>query len=238
MRVAFAGDSVTLGLMVEREETFSKVFEQQANRSKPARPVLAMNFAVDGYGALQVAEMIRTKVLPFEPDQVVYVMCLNDFDFDQSSGDKALYFRKPTSFFLLALENAFIKATSIDFHLVQFWKHRREVFGAIIDLDAQLSETEVGYQVVIVPIFFREGFEDYPLRGMHAEIDEVLSQAGIKHLDLLDFFERPSMAQEEIAVDLLHLSPSGHRWMASWLIPFVLGSSTSVDRDGAARELR
>ncbi len=59
------------------------------------------------FHALQLRELLRTKVLAFEPDQVTYVMCLNDFDFTESSGRKIGYFRKPRSFLALEIEQRY-----------------------------------------------------------------------------------------------------------------------------------
>ena len=99
-RIVFAGDSVTLGVGIPLETTFVRRFEMEANQMESQYRIQALNFAVDGYNTPQICEMIRSKVMSFSPDKVVYVMCLNDFDFELSSGDKILYFRKPRSFLL------------------------------------------------------------------------------------------------------------------------------------------
>ena len=97
-RIAFLGDSVTLGLGVAAEDVFVRRFEDAANGLGLGYTVQALNFSVDGYNTVQVNELLRTKVLPFAPDKVIYVLCLNDFDFADASGMKIRYFRKPKSF--------------------------------------------------------------------------------------------------------------------------------------------
>jgi len=89
LRIAFVGDSVTLGIGVEENDTFVRVFEREAGVRLSSVNVEAMSYAVDGYNAIQVLELLRDRVLPFAPDIVVYVMCMNDFDFDRASGKKA-----------------------------------------------------------------------------------------------------------------------------------------------------
>jgi hypothetical protein len=101
-RVALLGDSVTLGTGVPPSETF--VARVGALSKEKVRPLQTLNFGVDGYNALQIRDLLTARVLDFEPDQVVYVMCLNDSDFTDSSGRKISYFRTPTSFLLLNLE--------------------------------------------------------------------------------------------------------------------------------------
>ena len=99
-RVAFIGDSLTVGFEVDADQTFVHVFESQRNRARPDGRVEALNFGVDGYNSAQVLELLKTRVLGFSPDLVIYVMCLNDFDFDGASGEKIRYFRPPRSFLL------------------------------------------------------------------------------------------------------------------------------------------
>lgn len=81
-RLAFVGDSVTLGLRVEYEEIFVRRFDAWLRQEPLAMDVQALNFGVDGYNTLQVEAQLGERVLDFQPDKVVYVMCLNDFDFD------------------------------------------------------------------------------------------------------------------------------------------------------------
>ena len=100
LRVAFAGDSITLGMKVAAQETFVRQFEAEANSLNSRRRIQTLKFGIDGYHAIQINELIRTKVLAFSPDIVVYTMCLNDFDFNQPSGRKIRYFKKPESWFL------------------------------------------------------------------------------------------------------------------------------------------
>ena len=97
-RIAFVGDSVTLGIGVENDYTFVRQFETAANSVRPGRKIQALNFSVDGYHTIQIAELLRSKVLQFEPDKVVYVLCLNDFDFSES--------RVPIDAFLLTTDSA------------------------------------------------------------------------------------------------------------------------------------
>jgi len=96
--------------------------------------IQALNFAVDGYNTPQIYEMIRTKVLEFSPDKVVYVMCLNDFDFSQSDGKKTLYFKNPRRFFLSTMEKAYRILSGIDYHVFFFRKNKEVVFQNIVDM--------------------------------------------------------------------------------------------------------
>jgi len=122
LRIAFVGDSVTLGIGVEEDDTFTRVFEREAGVRLSSVNVEAMSYAVDGYNANQVLELLRDRVLPFAPDIVVYVMCMNDFDFDRASGKKGKYFKKPDSFFLRVSERAYRKLSGVNYYDYFFTK--------------------------------------------------------------------------------------------------------------------
>jgi DNA-3-methyladenine glycosylase II len=131
-RVAFVGDSVTLGLGVQPEQTFERLVEQEARTLAPEPPLQALNFGVDGYNTTQVAELLKTRVRAFEPDLVVYVMCLNDFDQTDSSAEKIRYFRRPSSFFLEDMRVLYRRARGIEFHRYHFEKNRASAFADVL----------------------------------------------------------------------------------------------------------
>jgi hypothetical protein len=226
LRIAFVGDSVTLGMGVDFEETFVRRFEAEANRMGFRRRIQALNFAVDSYNTPQICEMIRAKVLGFEPDRVVYMMCMNDFDFKQSSGEKIRYFRKPRSFLLSTIENLYQRCRGCEFHLYHFRRNKDAVFRSILGIRDMLEREGSSLQVVLLPVFFPHApdFEDYPLRAMHGEIVEYLELNGIRSLDLLDAFASPAETPSYYAADIWHLNARGHRLTARQLASSILSN--------------
>lgn len=221
-RVAFVGDSITLGQGVSPEETF--VHRLGAAAARVDRPVQALNFGVDGYHALQIRELLRAKVLAFQPDQVVYVMCLNDFDFSDSSGRKISYFRRPLLFLPQDLDRAWRALTGAEFHHHHFGKHRDEVFAAILDMGRIAEERRAGFLVAVVPTFpeTRAGddyFSRYPFADLHREITGFCERSRVRVHDLLEDFRRQPPPPERYALDLWHLTPEGHRVVAEALLP-------------------
>ena len=103
LRYAFVGDSITLGLKVKEEDTFVTRFAELFNEHPRDRRLEALNFGVDGYNTVQIAENLEKRVLAFDPDKVLYLLCLNDFDFEDASGLKIRFFKKPQSFFLSSM---------------------------------------------------------------------------------------------------------------------------------------
>lgn len=223
-RLAFIGDSVTLGMRVSVEETFVRQFEAAANQLESQHMVQALNFAVDGYNTLQVYEMLRTKVLDFAPDKVVYMLCLNDFDFDESSGMKILYFRKPKSFLLSGLEKAYQKLRGGDFHLYHFRKNKKVDFQNLLDMRTMLEREGIRFQVVVLPVFpgSATDFENYPLRDMHKEIGKFLEENGIRYLDLLEAFTEQGKPPKFYAFDIWHPNAEGHLFIPQKLLVSIL----------------
>lgn len=220
-RVAFIGDSITLGLFVAVEETFVRQFEAAANQGVLLHKVQALNFGIDGYNTPQVYEMLRTRVLDFAPDEIVYVLCLNDFDFEDSSGTKILYFQKPASFVLAALEEVYRhriyqQLLGGDFHLYHFKKNKQIVFQKILEMKAILEAESIRFQVVVLPVFHETAtdFREYPLRGMHKEIGTFLHANGIQYFDLLEAFTEQPKPPKFYAHDIWHPNPEGHRLIA------------------------
>lgn len=227
-RIAFIGDSITLGMGVVPRDTFvSRVGEMAARSGRPAQ---TLNFAVDGYNAVQIRELLTSKVLAFEPDRVVYVLCLNDFDFTDSSGHKIRYFRRPVSFFLQDMERQRRNLLRIEFHRYHFGKHRDEVFRALEEMRDLLAGNHADLLLAVAPVFpDKPGdagyFSHYPLHDLHQEILRFAAEQGIPAHDLAEDFRRQPPPPERYFLDLWHLSAEGHRVVADGLWPRLRSSS-------------
>ena len=220
VRIAFTGDSVTLGLGVSREQTFVHQFEVGSRQSTIPGILEAFNFAVDGYSTPQILEMVRTNVLQFAPDSVVYVMCLNDFDFTQSSGSKIKYFRKPRSFFLNEIDKVKRRLHGNDFHQYAYKKNRNSVFQSIIDMKNLVEQANITFRVVVLPVFPESPltFDDYPVHNIHEALDSFFRQNGIQFVDLLDAFRESGQLPQYYASDAWHPNIEGHAFIAQQLL--------------------
>jgi lysophospholipase L1-like esterase len=237
-RIAFIGDSLTLGLFAEEPEIFVRKFEDYARRLHPE--IQAMNFGIDGYNIEQTYELLRSKVTRFSPDKVIYVMCLNDFDFDDASGQKILYFKKPRSFVEQRLRGLFRPKFSwkkdvdsltrnSDYHMWHFENKKAEVFSFTRDMHRFLQQRGIEFQVILMPIFyFGHGntFSKYPLSGMHRDIDNFFERNGIAYLDLLNAFSKQSKRGKEFAFDVWHPNAVGHAFIADQLFQDLLNHAT------------
>jgi lysophospholipase L1-like esterase len=222
LRVAFVGDSVTLGYTVGAEDTLVRQFEVEANRSSSARSVQALNFGIDGYHAVQIAELVRAKVLSFSPDIVVYAMCMNDFDFNQASGKKIRYFRKPNSWFLHKLDKLQRKMSRVDYHIYNYRKNKPEVFRSIVDMRDSVEQAGASLRVIVLPIFPESSFDEYPIRQMHDQIGEFFVRNGIGYLDLFDAFALQERPPRHFAADIWHPNLEGNRFIAQQAVAAIL----------------
>lgn len=227
-RIAFAGDSVTMGFFVDPHETFvSQVNAISATRF-PQRRVQAMNFGVDGYNALQVARLVRSKVVEFDPDRIVFVLCLNDFDFEDSSGEKMVYFKSPRSFLLRDLRRLAHLLRGTEFHRYHYDRTRDEVFDALLDLDGFLRARSVPWLVALVPVFPKydpappDYFLHYPHASIHAAIVAFLERHQVPVLDLFFPIVATGLPPRDLSVDLWHPTPRGHRVIAEAFVQRLL----------------
>lgn len=80
-RIAVIGDSIAFGNSVAAAANFSAQLEGLLAKyfRGPGEPAVeVLNFGVTGYSFLQVMETLRSRVLDFDPDVVVYAYALND----------------------------------------------------------------------------------------------------------------------------------------------------------------
>ncbi|NQZ95008.1 MAG: SGNH/GDSL hydrolase family protein [Myxococcales bacterium] len=231
-RVAFVGDSVTLGLYVKNSRTFVREFERRARAEVSGLNVQALNFGVDGYNTAQIRELLATRVLPFDPDQVVYVMSLNDFDFEDASGEKIRFFRPPPSFFLDSLRRLYRVLSNVEYHRYHYERNREEVFRHVVAMRDLLTARHAGFTVVLVPVFAwsEKKFDDYPLAAMHGEITGFLGGEDVAAIDLLAAFAAADPPPRAFFQDAWHPSPRGHHFIAERLLAPVLDGAMAKRR--------
>ena len=212
-RVAFIGDSVTLGYGEEERDSFAQVFEREAAELGRRFEVEALNFGVDGYSAPQIARLLDTRVMSFEPDHVVYAMCLNDFDFTLSAGDKVRYFRKPSSFFLVKFEHLVRKLRQLDFHTHKYLRNREAVFEDVLAMHQRARRDRASFHWVLLPIFPREvhSFSAYPHQMIHDGVRDFAEANGIPFIDILEEFRARGGPPRAYSNDVWHPNAEGHR---------------------------
>jgi hypothetical protein len=164
-------------------------------------------------------------------------MCLNDFDFSDSSGRKIAYFRRPWLFLPQDVERRYRSLRGIEFHHWHFEKNRSEVFRVLIEMRNILSARGTGLLLAVMPVFPEKGedpayFTRYPFRDLHGEILGFARQNGFRIVDLLESFRRQPQPPERLSFDVWHLTVEGHAVAAASLSSALQG--TRREGSGAA----
>jgi hypothetical protein len=154
--------------------------------------------------------------MQFKPDEVIYIMCVNDFNFDSLEGDMQIFFEKPRSFIVQTLKRVFMHITPEDNHLVNFDKNKDRVFSLIGDMHERLASQNIEFLVILVPAFYQDEttFENYPLARLHQETATALTGMGVHVIDLLPSFSISHMPPRHFAHDIWHLNKAGHEHVA------------------------
>ena len=78
IRILFVGDSITVGLGVDEEDTFIRQVEKILKADSPDTNVRTINAGCSGYTTWQEADYLKREGLRLSPDLVVLNFCLND----------------------------------------------------------------------------------------------------------------------------------------------------------------
>ncbi|MCI0398743.1 MAG: SGNH/GDSL hydrolase family protein [Chloroflexi bacterium] len=91
-RILFLGDSLTAGMQVPLEDTFSKILEQQLNNAGGNNDWMVINAAVNGYGTDNELLFFRQEASKYQPDIVILGVYLandiynNSYELEVSTG--------------------------------------------------------------------------------------------------------------------------------------------------------
>jgi lysophospholipase L1-like esterase len=80
IRIALVGDSVVFGIGVGMEDNTASSLERVLNQTSSAKKYEVLNFGVPSYNTEQEREVVKSKVLGFEPDLILLVFVSNDLD--------------------------------------------------------------------------------------------------------------------------------------------------------------
>jgi lysophospholipase L1-like esterase len=222
-RIAILGDSVAYGYSVPLEKTFSRLLEQQLNRNGHRAEVL--NFAVNGYGTVAELELYKTRVRDYHPDIVLLAYVLNDplptAFVVQSVGSAK---KQANTFQLLAKYSQlgawiYLRCQTLLQKLDQKHNYQNMYakdnpwWQATIQALSHLAEAtkadNAKLAVVVFPLLL--DFNDYPMQNIHQQIDEILTNDNITHIDLLqDFSAVPYLSLRPHPKDDTHPNAEGH----------------------------
>ncbi len=206
-RIAVLGDSNTFGLGVEQDETYSAVLERMLEKNLDSKYEV-LNFGVPGYTSKQELELLKTKVLSYEPDLVILAYTLDDPEektlnvkieekksflmkfWEVSSRSRFVKFMKAKMKSTLDRWNVKNKGY-VDFYQDLYendseeWEVNREVLKEFYET---CEENNIKVLIVVFPLFTNLN-ENYPYKNIHEKVILEASEDGYYTLDLFPYFK-------------------------------------------------
>jgi GDSL-like Lipase/Acylhydrolase family len=229
-RIAVVGSSIDMGWGVTYQDTYINQLEQWLNAHSArlgltsARRFEVLNFAVAAYSPMQRLETLRTKVMSFHPDAVVYSATTNDLRLMEIHLCELLrkkldlrydFLREIVSVAGLDRDDLHVDADGeltnkarVKHKLQPFyWSLYDATLGAIA---AECRTAGLPLVMVIVP---RVGKADVPPARAEpvARLKAIASRQGLTVFDITDSFDPFDAAMIEIAVGDDHPNAIGHR---------------------------
>jgi hypothetical protein len=195
-RIAFLGDSFTLGMGVKDNDTLPASFERAIQSKYPNTQVL--NFGISATSTKEQIKLLEEYVIKFKPDVVVIVVFLNDANrtgtINFISRPKMLAQVRKNSFFI----NALIDSVEKPIRYQEMIRHYQdgyvegspgwEAIKTALSKGKTLSEKQKFQLVVAVyPVLFQLD-DKYPFRHIHKTIEDYCSSFKIPFFDLFDGF--------------------------------------------------
>ncbi len=230
-RIAFLGDSITFGWGVDANESYPEIFGEML-RKEFNKTIEILNFGVPGYVAEQQYEVLKDKVLDYNPDLLVIGNFL-------SNPDK-IWNLYDTSIPIHPSIKIFFKEHSCLYNLVQDkWKILLNKAGEIdkspyIDLYNTDSETWKNYTSTLnkismiskesnipVIIFILPNWhnlnESYEFIDIHNLLNKTIFEYNLHSIDTFPDLKNLNIVAEDYSIEHVHPNAKGHELLAEIL---------------------
>jgi hypothetical protein len=230
LRIAVLGSSMDMGWGVKHQDTYLNQLEAWLNlrsfRQQQAVPrrFEVLNFAVAAYSPMQRLETLRTKVMAFQPDLVIYsattldtrLMEIHLCDMLKKRIDlKYEFLREATTLAAVNDDDLRVDASGEMINKSRLKQKLRPLYWGIYDrtvgaIAGECRSADVPVVMVIIP---RVGKADSPSARAEpvARLKAIAAHQGLAVFDLSDAFDAFDPAQLEIAAWDDHPNALGHR---------------------------
>jgi len=248
-RIALIGDSCTYGMHLVYEQAYGTRLEEFLSVLYPDRRIEVINAGVPGYSLHQACLALQEKVLPFEPDAVVFYSLWNDSAPARGSTDSARAraelpgasgaFLGRFAFYRMLRSWVQIDPTD-DEALVEAWIAGEPAFGyrvspdeyeALLDEALSLCESRGIQPIVIVPDlnwrFIDTWAEEHreqrrEVTGLYRErADRVARRRGAASVDMRALFEGRDDSETFLPRDPVHPDANGYLLLAGALAEVI-----------------
>lgn len=224
-RIAFLGDSLTLGWGVEFNDTFKAILEKELNKKYPAEII---NFGTGNYNTEQEVNFFIENGLKYKPDKVVVFYFINDAE-KTPVKSKYWYLGYSTliTFYWSKINSAISNLNpkkSFKEYYSDLYKDDNPGFlnarKAFLQLKKICEKNNIELQVVILPELHM--INDYPFKREHALVKNFLAANKIGCLDLQPYFKNiENPIDLWVSYDDAHPNKTGHKLIAEYSLDFI-----------------
>lgn len=206
-RIIVVGDSVTFGWRQKLEDTYPKIIEKKLNENYSLKMNFeVLNFGIGGYNAEQEAELIKTKVLNFNPDLIIIGFCPNDGQIGFDGGLWWHFFRgKSRTLSFLKLLNIYRKCQKDHLYIL------RSAYTEIADV---ITQSQIPVLVCILPMLQGDQLW-YP-----QDFLDLLVQLNLPYFNLVEHFKGRDISQ--LMLDTVHLTVEGHKLVGELIADYLI----------------
>jgi len=248
VRLAVLGDSTCFGWKVPFEASYPERVRARLERAWE-RPVALGNFCVPGYNAIQDERVLTSRVLPWDPDLIVWHYDHNDvleplaeeapIGMPPTHGDNVLG-SALVKLVLRRVREARTRPLALDRDAHGVWNHyvtSGPLFDRHLEALARAGRACARAGVPVVLLLFDTATTDTPdgdehERRLHEPLREALAAAGFDVVDMLPARRARMRAEGRTELPELWLSPEppldvhpnaeGHGFIADVLAPALL----------------
>ncbi len=198
-RIAVVGDSVTFGWRQRLEDTYPKKLEQLLRQNEGGNLKFeVLNFGVGGYNAEQEIELVKTKVINYEPDLIIIGFCPNDGQIGFDGGLWWHFFRGPSrTVSFLNLLTIYSRTKQDELALL------REPYSELAKLS---QEKNIAVLVCIFPMLHGDTL------WLPPGFIPLLEELKIPYFNLIPAFEKSDIKQ--LLLDTIHFTVAGHDFVS------------------------
>ena len=223
VRVAVVGDSFTFGFGVKEEEIYPSVLARILNGSaaRQRHRFDVLNLGVVGYNSQDEAVVVERKALPLHPRLIVIGYVLNDPETDPRPSLHK-YFDPPVWW----RHSHVLRLMHLGWNSVDVWRYGggdylrylhapgREKWQSVVDafdrIGALARRNGSRVLVAIFPMIPSDGWDAYPYRDLHLQVETAARKEGFEVVDLLPFFARHAPSELRVSAEDGHPNALGH----------------------------
>ena len=252
-RIVVIGDSVAQGAShgVTIEDAFPNQLEKHMNAdSRFEKKTNIINLSRSGYSTSQQLILLENEAFTYSPDLIIWSYVLNDPAhpvYNNPNGALGRYHHHPTSYVIFYLKLAwsylsegFIFGTKLlfqvgdtfkcqaDYHSFLHCSQKNEVIKNIQRIGELVQRYQVPVVFMVHPIFEENlDFQNYSLVGLHDDLNELSSTAGLSTANLLAYYQTNNVKADELRLqrpnwfDPWHQNKLGHQIIATYLHEYL-----------------